>query len=259
MNELHLRVSTKSNSWYRVSHSPSSGISKWQLFPCIHWSNNWSHYSTIIVLSMLFMDYRPLLFKSLWGKAFGIPFLRDIGPSNIMIRKDGRIKLLDFGAARELEEDNKTAPITDRALYTTKGFTAPECLTKNDGTLRLSPAADLYSAGCVFLRLLSGRHISHQALELVTNGRYIYSRQAVKLRCPDSACDAINRFLDRALKKNPEERYQSAEEMLQDAVKIEQSLAPANIPISTSEYAAFISYCHSDKTNVAAQLLADSL
>lgn len=189
----------------------------------------------------------------------------DIQTNNVFVKgfeagEDlGMVSLLDFGAARELEEDNKTAPITDRALYTTKGFTAPECLTKNDGTLRLSPAADLYSAGCVFLRLLSGRHISRQALELVTNGRYIYSRQAVKLRCPDSACDAINRFLDRALKKNPEERYQSAEEMLQDAVKIEQSLAPANIPISTSEYAAFISYCHSDKTNVAAQLLADSL
>lgn len=189
----------------------------------------------------------------------------DIQTNNVFVKgfeagEDlGMVSLLDFGAARELEEDNKTAPITDRALYTTKGFTAPECLTKNDGTLRLSPSADLYSAGCVFLRLLSGRHISRQALELVTNGRYIYARQAVKLRCPDSACDAINRFLDRALKKDPEERYQSAEEMLQDAVKIEQSLAPANIPISTSEYAAFISYCHSDKTKVAAQLLADSI
>lgn len=189
----------------------------------------------------------------------------DIQTNNIFVKgfetgEDlGMVSLLDFGAARTLEADNKTAPITDRALYTTKGFTAPECITKNDGTLRLSPAADLYSVGCVFLHLLSGRHISRQALELVINGKYIYARQAARLRCPDSACEAINRFLDRALRKDPAERYQSAEEMLRDAVKIEQSLAPANIAIASSEYAAFISYCHSDKTETAAKLLADSI
>ena len=189
----------------------------------------------------------------------------DIQTNNIFIKGFeagddlGVLSLLDFGAARKLEADNRTAPIKDRALYTTRGFSAPECLTQNDGTLRLSPAADLYSAGCVLLRMLSGRHISQQALELVTNGRYIYARQAAKLRCPASAAEAINRFLEKALRKEPENRYQSAKEMLQDAVRIEQSLAPANIAISTSEYAAFISYCHSEKTTYAAQQLAGSI
>lgn len=57
----------------------------------------------------------------------------DIQTNNVFVKgfeagEDlGMVSLLDFGAARELEEDNKTAPITDRALYTTKGFTAPEC------------------------------------------------------------------------------------------------------------------------------------
>ena len=189
----------------------------------------------------------------------------DIQTNNIFIKGFeagddlGVLSLLDFGAARKLEADSMTAPIEDRALYTTKGFTAPECLYQNDGTLRLSPAADLYSAGCVLLRMLSGRQISQQALELVTNGRYIYPRQAAKLRCPDSAAEAVNRFLERALRKEPGERYQSAEEMLQDAIRIEQSLAPANMAISASEYAAFISYCHSEKTEFAARQLADSL
>ena len=189
----------------------------------------------------------------------------DIQTNNIFVKGYeagddlGVVSLLDFGAARVLGPDNRTAPIEDRALYTTKGFTPPECLTGNDGTLQLTPAADLYSAGCVILRMLSGRAVSRQALELVTNGRYIYARQAAKLRCPDSAAAAINSFLDRALQKDPADRYPSAEEMLREASRIEQSLAPANIAISVSEYAAFISYCHSEKTKRAAQMLADAI
>lgn len=189
----------------------------------------------------------------------------DIQTNNIFVKGYeagddlGVVSLLDFGAARKLEADQRTAPIEDRALYTTKGYTPPECLAHNDGTLRLTPAADLYSAGCIFLRMLSGRPVSRQAVSLVTNGRYLYSRQAAKLQCPDSAVEAINRFLDRALQEDPADRYQSAEEMLREALRIEQSLAPANIAIASSQYAAFISYCHTEKTGAAAQLLADAL
>ena len=69
--------------------------------------------------------------------------------------------LLDFGCARPLRDrkggGKETAPITDRMVFSTPGYTAPEITWYNDGTLRLTPAADVYSAGRLLLFLLRGR------------------------------------------------------------------------------------------------------
>ena len=73
----------------------------------------------------------------------------DIQGNNILLQgnlEDGSIQatLIDFGSARPLQDDGLTAPIADRALFSTHGFSAPE-MARNDGTLRLGPQADLYS------------------------------------------------------------------------------------------------------------------
>ena len=71
----------------------------------------------------------------------------DIQENNIFLKgirfEESVVTLIDFGSARAFLEDGATAMITDRKLYSTSGYSAPECSTGNDGILRLTRAADL--------------------------------------------------------------------------------------------------------------------
>lgn len=76
---------------------------------------------------------------------------RDLKPSNLLVDGEGRVKLLDFGIAKQLENSDATAT-GDRAL--TFEYASPEQL--HAGTI--TTATDLWQLGVVLHRLLSGSH-----------------------------------------------------------------------------------------------------
>lgn len=182
----------------------------------------------------------------------------DIQENNIFVKgtdfsqnEDGIVTLIDFGSARKLLPDGKTSVIADKKLYTAFGYCAPECANCNDGTLRLTKAADIYSVGYLMLRMLLGKPMDTKALQLIVNGKYLYPRQAKKIGCTSASVDIVNRILDKALREHPEERYQTAEEMLEDLKRLERALMPKKSSIASVDYEAFISYCH-DETSIQA-------
>ena len=74
---------------------------------------------------------------------------RDMKPSNVMLKPDGNIMLIDFGAAREYKATN----LKDTVLLGTKGYAAPEQY-RSDG--QSDVRTDIYSLGVMVFRLLSG-------------------------------------------------------------------------------------------------------
>ena len=85
----------------------------------------------------------------------------DIQDGNVFLKgnlEDASLQaaLIDFGSARPLLDDGFTSPVTDGTLFSTKGFSAPE-MRCNDGHLRLSAQADIYSVGYMLLLLLTGK------------------------------------------------------------------------------------------------------
>ncbi|GBG89574.1 hypothetical protein CBR_g49363 [Chara braunii] len=78
---------------------------------------------------------------------------RDIKGSNLLIDNNGVLKLADFGLARSFSSENN-CPLTNRVI--TLWYRPPELLL---GATKYGPAVDMWSVGCIFAELLSGRPI----------------------------------------------------------------------------------------------------
>jgi serine/threonine protein kinase/Flp pilus assembly protein TadD len=137
---------------------------------------------------------------------------RDLKPSNILVDSTGSAKLLDFGTARLLDAGGDLA-ITRTGVF---AFT-PECASPEQAQGReLTLASDTYSAGILLYRLLTGR-----APYQLTDHSSAAIADTISHTNPDaSGLDAqLDSILQKALRKNPQERYTTAEEMDADLAR----------------------------------------
>ncbi len=130
---------------------------------------------------------------------------RDISPSNVLLSLRGDIKLVDFGIARAVDPDraHKSKSGTLKGKY---GYMSPEQVTEQ----HLDARSDLFSLGVVFAELLTGRRLfaAPNDLDVLLMVRDAKLHRLDKYGSDiDPGLDAIVR---KALKKSPEERWQSA-------------------------------------------------
>ena len=118
---------------------------------------------------------------------------RDIKPANIMRHRDGRLYLLDFGAVKQVTEG--VDPQQSSIVFATPGFAPLEQMSGK----RVYPSTDLYALAVTCLCLLGGEK---QPNENVWD------------RWRSWVSDRLGTVLDRMLLPNPNQRFQSAEEVL---------------------------------------------
>src|SRR5206468_11921876 len=128
---------------------------------------------------------------------------RDIKPGNILVTRDGRVKVTDFGIARALSESALTLPGTTLGSV---HYFSPE---QARGELA-TPSSDIYSLGIVLFELLTGRRpFTGDSAAAVATARLtapVPSPRAVNASVP-AELDAIDQ---RALETEPGDRYASA-------------------------------------------------
>jgi serine/threonine protein kinase len=156
---------------------------------------------------------------------------RDLKPSNLLVDGDGRVKLLDFGIAKELA-DTARAVTVDRAL--TFEYASPEQLLDAP----ITTATDLWQLGVVLHRLLSGAHpfgvtretpVAHQLQQLERDPEPLTraasqssSEQAAQRggHSPASLARALRgslaQIVQACLRRDPEARYASADLLAND-------------------------------------------
>jgi predicted Ser/Thr protein kinase len=119
---------------------------------------------------------------------------RDLKPENVLIKADGRIKIVDFGIA-QIEGPESTRLTRAGAMLGTPAYMAPEQLLGGQVDAR----ADLYAVGVVLSEMLTGRH------PLRADG----GRSGTKT--PTSAFAGV---MARCMQADPELRFSSARELL---------------------------------------------
>ncbi len=132
---------------------------------------------------------------------------RDIKPQNIMLLKDGTVKVTDFGIARFSR--NETQTMTDRAIGSVH-YISPE---QAKGSI-IDEKADIYSVGVVLYEMLTGA-LPFEADNAVSVAIMHMQSNPKSLRelNPDIP-EGLEEITLHAMQKHPENRYSSADEML---------------------------------------------
>jgi len=148
---------------------------------------------------------------------------RDLKPSNILVTKDGAVKLLDFGVAALLEsrDAHSGSELTrESAAGLTPEYAAPEQLLGH----AVTTATDVYALGLTLFVLLVGRHpLAPEGKSVAELSRATLQQESPR---PSQSVDDpqagrvlrgdLDNIVAKALKKDPLERYQSAELLAQD-------------------------------------------
>ncbi|MFL5927751.1 MAG: Stk1 family PASTA domain-containing Ser/Thr kinase [Gaiellaceae bacterium] len=142
---------------------------------------------------------------------------RDIKPHNIVVGSDGRLKVTDFGIARSGASQMTEAG----SIVGTAQYLSPE----QARGARVDPRSDIYSLGIVLYEMLTG-HVpftGDTAVEIAMKHLSEIPDPPSKLR-PDVPHD-LDAVVMRALAKDPEQRYGSAEEMDADLARVARGVA----------------------------------
>lgn len=141
---------------------------------------------------------------------------RDIKPSNIMLSEEGETKLMDFSVAEITQNRN----VTPSMIVGSPSYMSPEQVQAKD----VGPQSDLYSLAAVMYQLLTGKTL-FRAENMKQTFHDIVHEPPPKLKDmrPDLP-EALSNIIDKALSKNPADRYESGREMAAELATVYDNL-----------------------------------
>lgn len=136
---------------------------------------------------------------------------RDVKPSNILIRRDGIVKLSDFGIARLVRDGMDRPSSDDGSAPGTGAYMSPEQVLSKP----LDGRSDLYSAAIVFYEMLAGRppFTSENKSEFMVRQDHVETAPPRFRSLVPQAPPSLDSLFGRALAKDPAYRFHSAIEM----------------------------------------------
>lgn len=133
-------------------------------------------------------------------------FYQDLKPDNVMIQEDGRVRLIDLGAAVQRRYDGASLQVIG-----TRGYAAPEQLL---GSIHeVDARSDIYALGTLFYSMITGIFLNIPP----------YTMDLLKVVCPE-ASHKIAYLIEKSTLEDKEKRFQSVHEIqeIMDSVKSEK-------------------------------------
>jgi len=135
---------------------------------------------------------------------------RDLKPRNIMINRDGLVKLLDFGLARSTRLSGDSKSLTQAGeILGTPAYMSPEQVAGEDVDCR----SDLFSFGTVLFEMVTGRCAYDRGSAVETMSAVLRAEPLDWPQGPAAMPPALENILRRCLEKSPESRFQCARDL----------------------------------------------
>ena len=165
---------------------------------------------------------------------------RDIKPGNIMLTRNGQVKVMDFGIARAISDSSTTVAQTTAILGTASYF-SPE---QAKGEL-VDARTDLYSTGVVLFEMLTGRPPFRGDTPVAIAYQHVSEAAPKPSSINHSVSPALDVVVARAMTKDREQRYQSAAEFRADVDLAASGQVPIHRAADSSTTALFNQNSHS--------------
>ncbi|NOT48401.1 MAG: protein kinase, partial [Acidobacteria bacterium] len=149
---------------------------------------------------------------------------RDIKPANVIVTPRGRVKVLDFGLAKKIsaESDDETQKIISQSgtIIGTASYMSPEQAKGQE----VDERSDIFSFGVVLYEMTAGRPPFDGESTMDVIGSILHKEPAPLHRLMPEVSPDLERVINKALRKDREERYQTAKDLLVDLKEIKQEL-----------------------------------
>ncbi|MFI6640533.1 protein kinase [Streptomyces sp. NPDC050504] len=133
---------------------------------------------------------------------------RDIKPANVIITHSGAVKVMDFGIARALHGAQSTMTQTGMVMGTPQYLSPEQALGK-----AVDHRSDLYATGCLLYELLALRPPFTGETPLAVVYQHVQDIPTPPSEVSDATPPELDGLVMRSLAKDPDDRFQSAEEM----------------------------------------------
>jgi serine/threonine protein kinase len=130
---------------------------------------------------------------------------RDLKPGNVMLREDGSIALIDFGLAKRMRLLQEMTGSGE--IFGTPYYMSPEQGHADDVDAR----SDIYSLGIIFYEMLTGEKPFKAANAMAI----IYKHSHTSVPALSARLEKYQMVLDRLLAKSPDDRLQSADDVVE--------------------------------------------
>ncbi len=142
----------------------------------------------------------------------------DVKPDNVMLTEDGDVRLADLGIARQIKEGRKI--VQEEGVFGSPHYMAPEQAKGQP----IDHRVDIYALGCTMYRMLAGKtpFTGEDARQIME--KQVYEKPSPLRDHADGLPRTIYATVEKMMRKNPQDRYPSAGDLLTDLEQCKEDL-----------------------------------